>query len=159
MSFDQHSSSIVLDMIRGMLYMPGLGLGRHQHGHSEFITVLEHDPPFGLGFVPIEADFLCMAQLRQERVRSRLHHIPFDYLVRPYSLFVLRVLSLYATVISICIVLYDLNGVTVMTQTGPTISVCCCNRIPNKHVHLSIYLVISRQSVLLRFQYISHIHE
>ena len=27
-----------------------------------------------------------MAQLHQERVRSRLHHIPFDYLVRPYSL-------------------------------------------------------------------------
>ena len=27
-----------------------------------------------------------MAQLRQERVRSRLHHIPFDYPLRPYSL-------------------------------------------------------------------------
>ena len=27
-----------------------------------------------------------MAQLRQERVRSRLHRIPFDYLLRPYSL-------------------------------------------------------------------------
>ena len=38
-----------------------------------------------------------------------------------------RVLSLYATVISICIVLYDPNGVTVMTQMGPTISVYCSN--------------------------------
>ena len=66
--------------------MPGLGLGRCQHGYSEFITVLDHDPPFGLGFVPVEADFRCMAQLRQERVRSRLHHIPFDYPLRPYSL-------------------------------------------------------------------------
>ena len=27
-----------------------------------------------------------MAQLRQERVRSRLHHISFDYPVCPYSL-------------------------------------------------------------------------
>ena len=27
-----------------------------------------------------------MAQLRMERVRSRLHHIPFDYPLRPYSL-------------------------------------------------------------------------
>ena len=44
--------------------MPGLGLGRHQHGRSEFITVLDHDPPFGLRFVPIEAYFRCMAQLR-----------------------------------------------------------------------------------------------
>ena len=28
MSFDQHSSTLVLSMIRGMSYMPGLGLGR-----------------------------------------------------------------------------------------------------------------------------------
>ena len=27
-----------------------------------------------------------MAQLHQERVRSRLHHIPFNYPLRPYSL-------------------------------------------------------------------------
>ena len=54
-----------------------------------------------------------------------------------------RVLSLYVTVISICTVL--------MTQTGLTIFVCCSNCIPNRHAHLSIYLVISRQSVLLRF--------
>ena len=66
--------------------MPGLGLGHRQHGYSEFIIVLDHDPPFGLGFVPVEADFLCMAQLRQERVRSRLHHIPFDYPLCPYNL-------------------------------------------------------------------------
>ena len=70
-----------------------------------------------------------------------------------------RVLSLYAIVIFICTVLYDPNEVVVMTQTEPTISVCCNNCIPNRHAHLSIYLVISRQSVLLRFQYISHIHE
>ena len=71
----------------------------------------------------------------------------------------LRVLSLYATVISICTVLYDPNEVTVMTQTRPTISICYSNCTLNKHAHLSIYLVISRQSVLLCFQYISHIHE
>ena len=28
MSFDQHSSSVVLDMMRRMSYMPGMGLGR-----------------------------------------------------------------------------------------------------------------------------------
>ena len=28
MSFDQHSSPIVLDMMRSMSYMPGLGVGR-----------------------------------------------------------------------------------------------------------------------------------
>ena len=86
MSFDQHSSTVVLDMIRSMSYMPSLGLGRRQHVHREFITVLDHDPPFGLGFVPVEAYFRCMAQLRQERVRSRLHHISFYYPLRPYSL-------------------------------------------------------------------------
>ena len=42
MSFDQHSSPIVLDMMRSMLYMPGLGLGCRQHGRSEFITVSDN---------------------------------------------------------------------------------------------------------------------
>ena len=28
MSFDQHSSTVVLNMMRSMSYMPGLGLGR-----------------------------------------------------------------------------------------------------------------------------------
>ena len=30
MSFGQHSSTLVLSMMRGMSYMPGLGLGRRQ---------------------------------------------------------------------------------------------------------------------------------
>ena len=66
--------------------MPGLDLGHRQHGRSDFITTLDHGPPFGLRFVLVEANFRCMEQLRQERVRSRLHHIPFDYLIHPYSL-------------------------------------------------------------------------
>ena len=66
--------------------MPSLGLGCRQHNHCEFITFLDHNPPFGLGFVPVEANFRCIAYLRKDRVRSRLHHIPFHYLVRPYSL-------------------------------------------------------------------------
>ena len=28
MSFDQHSSTVVLNMMRGMSYLPGMGLGR-----------------------------------------------------------------------------------------------------------------------------------
>ena len=61
MSFDQHSSPVVLDMMRSMSYMHGMCLGRCQHGRSEFIIVLDHDPPFGLRFVHVEADFQCMA--------------------------------------------------------------------------------------------------
>ena len=30
MSFDQHNNTLVLSMMRGMFYMPGLGLGRRQ---------------------------------------------------------------------------------------------------------------------------------
>ena len=71
----------------------------------------------------------------------------------------LRVLSLYATVISIYTILYDPNEVSVMTKTGLIIFVCCSNCIPNRHAHLFIYLIISKQLVLLHFQYISHIHE
>ena len=29
MSFDQHSNTLVLSMMKGMSYMPGLGLGHH----------------------------------------------------------------------------------------------------------------------------------
>ncbi|RVW67072.1 Transposon Ty3-I Gag-Pol polyprotein [Vitis vinifera] len=40
MSFDQHSSTVVLDMMRGMTFLPGMGLGRRQQGPSEFIAAL-----------------------------------------------------------------------------------------------------------------------
>ncbi|RVW61799.1 hypothetical protein CK203_049254 [Vitis vinifera] len=71
MSFDQHGSTVVLDIMRSMSYLPGMGLGRRQHGPSEFIAIPDHDVPFGLGFIPTEADYLYMARLRKERVRAR----------------------------------------------------------------------------------------
>ncbi|RVW73218.1 Gag-Pol polyprotein [Vitis vinifera] len=55
MSFDQHSSTVVLDMMRGMTFLPGMGLGRRQQGPSEFIAAIDHDTTFGLGFIPTEA--------------------------------------------------------------------------------------------------------
>ena len=86
MSFDQHSSTVVLDMMRGMSFMPGLGLGRRQHGPMEFVATVDHDTPFGLGFVPTKADYRYMAHLHRERVRARLTCTPFDYPVRPYKM-------------------------------------------------------------------------
>ncbi|KAJ9684796.1 hypothetical protein PVL29_016998 [Vitis rotundifolia] len=86
MSFDQHSSTVVLDIMRCMSYFPGMGLGRHQHGPSEFMAFSDRDVPFGLGFIPTEADYRYMARLRRERVRARLTHTPFYYPVRPYTL-------------------------------------------------------------------------
>ncbi|RVW62795.1 hypothetical protein CK203_058919 [Vitis vinifera] len=85
MSFDQHGSTVVLDIMRGMSYLPGMGLGRRQHGPSEFITIPDHDVPFGLGFIPTEADYRYMARLRRREVRARLTHTPFYYPVRPYT--------------------------------------------------------------------------
>ena len=49
MSFDQHSSTLVLKMMRGMSYMPGLGLGRRQQGPHEFTITVDHDISYGLG--------------------------------------------------------------------------------------------------------------
>ena len=86
MSFNQHGSMVVLNMMRSMSYLPDMGLGWRQHGPSEFMTIPDHDVPFGLGFIPIEADYRYMARLRKERVRARLTHTPFDYLVHPYTL-------------------------------------------------------------------------
>ena len=79
MSFDQHSSTVVLDMMRSMTFLPGMGLGRRQQGPSKFIATIDHDTTFGLGFIPTEADYRYMARLRKERVRARLSHTPFDY--------------------------------------------------------------------------------
>ncbi|RVX12973.1 hypothetical protein CK203_009748 [Vitis vinifera] len=85
MSFDQHGSTVVLDIMRSMSYLPGMGLGRRQHGLSKFIAIPDHDVPFGLGFIPTEADYLYMARLSKERVRARLTHTPFYYPLRPYT--------------------------------------------------------------------------
>ncbi|KAL6350625.1 hypothetical protein AAG906_022335 [Vitis piasezkii] len=60
MSFDQHSNTVVLDMMRGMFFL---------------LATVDHDIPFGLGFVPTK-----------ERVRARLTCTPFDYPVRPYEM-------------------------------------------------------------------------
>ena len=86
MSFDQHSSMVVLDMMRGMSYIPSMGLGRRQHGPSEFMAFLDHDVPFGLGFIPTEVDYRYMVRLRKEMMRAQLTHTPFYYPVRPYTM-------------------------------------------------------------------------
>ena len=52
MSFDQYSSTLVLSMMRGMSYMPGLGLGRRKQGLREFAFTIDHDIPYGLGYTP-----------------------------------------------------------------------------------------------------------
>ena len=46
MSFDQHSSTVVLDMMKNMSFLPGMGLRRRQHGPSEFIAIVDRDVPF-----------------------------------------------------------------------------------------------------------------
>ena len=61
MSFDQYSSMVVLDMMRGMSFMPGMGLRRRQHEPMEFVATFDHDTPFELGFIPTEAYYRYMA--------------------------------------------------------------------------------------------------
>ena len=60
MSFDQHGSIVVLDMMRSMSYLPGMGLGWHQHGPSDFMAILDHDVPFRLRFIPTKANYRYM---------------------------------------------------------------------------------------------------
>ncbi|RVW95318.1 hypothetical protein CK203_034202 [Vitis vinifera] len=86
MSFDQHSSTVVLDIMQSMSYLPGMGLGQRQQGPSDFMAFPDRNVPFGLGFIPIEVDYRYMARLRRERVRARLTHTSFYYPVRPYTM-------------------------------------------------------------------------
>ena len=73
-------------MMRGMYFMPGMGLGQHQHEPMEFVATVDHDTSLGLGFVPTEADYKYRAHLHRERVRARLTCTPFDYLICPYRM-------------------------------------------------------------------------
>ncbi|KAL6348330.1 hypothetical protein AAG906_005630 [Vitis piasezkii] len=82
----EHGSTVVLDMMRSMFFLPSLGIGRRQHGSGEFIATIDHDTPFSLGFVPTEVDYKYMALLRNERLRARLLLMPFDYPIHPYKM-------------------------------------------------------------------------
>ena len=84
MSFDQYSSTLVLNMMRGMSYLPGLGLGHCQHGPREFTFTVDHDIPYRLGYTPTEEDARYMARLCKNRVRACLSWVPFDY---PFCLY------------------------------------------------------------------------
>ena len=63
MSFDQHNNTLVLNMMKGMSYMPGLGLGRRQQGLHKFAFTIDHDIPYGLGYTSSEDDVRHMAML------------------------------------------------------------------------------------------------
>ena len=56
MSSDQHNNTLVFSMMRGMFYLPSLGLGCRQQGPREFTFTVDHDIPYGLGYTPIADD-------------------------------------------------------------------------------------------------------
>ena len=41
--FDKHGNTVVLDMMRSVSFLPGLGLRRYQHGSGDFIASVDHD--------------------------------------------------------------------------------------------------------------------
>ena len=45
MLFDQYSNTLVLSMMIGMSYLPGMGLGHRQQGPHEFAFTVDHDTP------------------------------------------------------------------------------------------------------------------
>ena len=85
MSFDQYSSTLVLNMMRDMSYLPGLGLVSRQNGPREFTFIVDHDIPYGLGYTPMEEDARYMARLCKDRVRARSSGVPFDCPIRLYT--------------------------------------------------------------------------
>ncbi|KAL6350368.1 hypothetical protein AAG906_004318 [Vitis piasezkii] len=49
----KYGSIVVLDMMRSMSYLPGMGLGRHQHEPSEFMAIPDHDVPSNSSSSPL----------------------------------------------------------------------------------------------------------
>ncbi|RVW66404.1 Retrovirus-related Pol polyprotein from transposon 412 [Vitis vinifera] len=86
-TFDEHGSTVVLDIMRSMSYLPGMGLGRRQHGPSEFIAIPDHDVPFGLGSSPLRPIIstwrVCARResLADYFVRASEPHAPSDGIV------------------------------------------------------------------------------
>ena len=85
MSFDQYNSTLELNMMRGMSYLPGSRLGHCQHGSHEFTFTVDHDIHYGLGYTPIEEDACYMARLHKDRVRARFSGVPFYYPFRLHT--------------------------------------------------------------------------
>ena len=85
MSFDQHINTLVLNIMKGMSYIPCLRLGHRQQGQSEFSFTIDRDIPYRLGYTPFEDDARHMAWLRRDMVRAHYSRVPFDYPLHPYT--------------------------------------------------------------------------
>ena len=85
MSFDQHNNTLALSMMRGMSYIPGLGLGHCKQRSRDVTFTVDHDIPYELGYTPTEDDARHMARLRWDKVRAHMSGVPFDYPLRPYT--------------------------------------------------------------------------
>nr|CAN68856.1 hypothetical protein VITISV_011242 [Vitis vinifera] len=68
--FDEHGSTMVLDMMRSMHFLLGLSLRHRQDGLGEFIATVDHDTPFDLGFVLIDVDYRYMTNEHGTSVES-----------------------------------------------------------------------------------------
>ncbi|KAL6350070.1 hypothetical protein AAG906_004005 [Vitis piasezkii] len=84
-TFDEVQTLKVGDFCRDLV---AISFYQHSNTHEpmEFVATVDHDTPFGLGFVPTEADYRYMARLHQERVKAHLTCTPFDYPVHPYRM-------------------------------------------------------------------------
>ncbi|MCR2847795.1 hypothetical protein KN825_14270 [Weizmannia coagulans] len=84
--FARCSGPAVMQMMRRMQYMPGLGLGRRQQGRTHGDFDQDSDIVFGLGFIPTPGDRQYMLDIRRQRSAARAARRPFDYPIRPYTL-------------------------------------------------------------------------
>ncbi|RVW20126.1 hypothetical protein CK203_116673 [Vitis vinifera] len=78
---DLHLTGFTFDEVQ----VVSLEDGSRDMGPHEFTFTVDHDTPYGLGYIPTEADARYMSQLRRDRVRARMSGIPFDYPLRPYT--------------------------------------------------------------------------
>ena len=80
MSFDRYNSTLVLNMMRGLSYLPGLGLGCRQHGPHEFTFIVDHDRLHSY-----KGGCMLHGATVQGQSKGPLFGVPFDYPLRPYT--------------------------------------------------------------------------
>ncbi|KAL6319905.1 hypothetical protein AAG906_036978 [Vitis piasezkii] len=111
-----------------MSYLPGLGLGRHQHGPREFTFTVDHDIPYGLGYTPTKEDACYMSRLRKDRMHlgTGIPETPDVMIVPPPS-------PNRASMFSVCfleaIFDYDILMDTMIDADGVTLLDACTDEM------------------------------
>ena len=87
MDFDPYGNNNVVAMMRKMSYFPGMNLGKIMKEAAIWVpTIPTTIPPFGLGYKPMNEDFLEMELKKMARAKAKAKGLPSSpQPLKPYT--------------------------------------------------------------------------